>query len=194
MKNQNGKIISIRSSGVAMPIRCGRAVLPSGLAGGMAWLVMVVLALSAGSAAARTLMDRYSFTTDATDSVGTNNCTVFGAGRISGGMLNLDYPTGTIDELRIYNGELTIDQIRASRAAGPDTITKAPPAEDRNNNDFTTVPDGYGAMHTTSHLAGKMADGDNLLFADSHVQWRNWTDKLTTNRTGACSRIVYFWW
>jgi hypothetical protein len=35
------------------------------------------------------------------------------------------FPTGTIAEVRIYNGELTIDQIRASFAAGPANIPLA---------------------------------------------------------------------
>jgi prepilin-type N-terminal cleavage/methylation domain-containing protein/prepilin-type processing-associated H-X9-DG protein len=74
------------------------------------------------------------------------------------------------------------------------TITTAPWQPNRNNNNFSAVPDGYGDMHTTTHLVGKRADGNNLLFADGHVQWRQWTDDLTTNRTGACSGIVYFWW
>jgi len=112
------------------------------------------------------------------------------------------YYTNVTESLRpagytalVPNGVVLMNPPLSQRVIIADvTITTAPLAANRNNNNFNMVPDGYGDMHTTSHLVGKMADGNNLLFADSHVQWRNWKDNLTTNRTGACSRIVYFWW
>jgi hypothetical protein len=96
MKKQN---ILISSSALfscaAAFIRSGMAALPSRLAGGTAWLVMAFLALSAGPASAQTLMDRYSFTTDASDSVGANNGTLQGDASIaSGGGLSLDGGAG----------------------------------------------------------------------------------------------------
>ena len=92
MKNQNSKFISFPSSSAAASIRYGRAVRPARLAGAMAWLAVAFLALSAGPVSAQTLMDRYSFIADATDSVGSNNGTVYGSGTISDG-LNLDGET-----------------------------------------------------------------------------------------------------
>jgi prepilin-type N-terminal cleavage/methylation domain-containing protein len=74
------------------------------------------------------------------------------------------------------------------------TITTATLRPNRNNDEFAVVPDGYGGLHTTSHLVKRVADGNKLLFADGHVAWRPWTDPLTTTRTDACSSIVYFWW
>jgi prepilin-type N-terminal cleavage/methylation domain-containing protein len=74
------------------------------------------------------------------------------------------------------------------------TITTELLQPNRNNDNFTKVPDGYGDLHTTSHLVRNRADGDNLLFADGHVAWRPWPDPLTVPRTPACSGIVYFWW
>jgi prepilin-type N-terminal cleavage/methylation domain-containing protein len=97
--------------------------------------------------------------------------------------------------LLVPNGIVTMNPPLSQRVIIADvTITTAPLTANRNKNNFNAVPDGFGVMHTTSHLVGGMADGNNLLFADSHVQWRNWSDSLTTNRTGACSGLTYFWW
>ena len=75
------------------------------------------------------------------------------------------------------------------------TITTQVLAHNRDGDNFAVVPDGYGDLHTTSHLVGRRADGNNLLFGDAHVKWRTWDDPQTAQRTqGACSGITWFWW
>jgi prepilin-type N-terminal cleavage/methylation domain-containing protein len=60
---------------------------------------------------------------------------------------------------------------------------------------FIHLVDGNGGLHTTTHLNRNVSDGDNLLFADSHVQWRNWKDPLTAARTPGCyNGNFFFWW
>jgi len=108
MSHQN-KIISLSppSSTVAAPLRYG-----------IAWLVMALLALCAGPAAAQTLTHRYSFTggssvTNAIDSVGAANGTFVGAAQVQSNALVLDgasavsLPAGIINST--YTNGLTIE-------------------------------------------------------------------------------------
>jgi prepilin-type N-terminal cleavage/methylation domain-containing protein len=68
--------------------------------------------------------------------------------------------------------------------------------DNRYKDTFVNLVDGYNGVHVTSHLAGTIADGNNLLFADAHVAWRPWKDPLTTPRTPGClnGSEFYFWW
>jgi hypothetical protein len=126
MKNQSsvvspfaqpvGDAASPRFSGAGGPRR--KAVLQSVLAGGTTWLVVGLLALSAGSASAQTLTHRYSFTggnsvTNAVDSVGTATGTFTGNAQVQSNALVLDgfssvlLPAGTIDAT--YSNGLTVE-------------------------------------------------------------------------------------
>ena len=57
-----------------------------------------------------------------------------------------------------------------------------------------------GHYEDTSHVNGQFPDGNNLLFADSHVDWRPFLDPRATARTeqdgtiGAANGITVFWW
>jgi prepilin-type N-terminal cleavage/methylation domain-containing protein/prepilin-type processing-associated H-X9-DG protein len=71
-------------------------------------------------------------------------------------------------------------------------------------NRFVHCVDGVSPPYITdsSHLSGTSPDGNNLLFADSHVEWRAFNDPNTIVRStgngggtvGAAGGIMYFWW
>jgi prepilin-type N-terminal cleavage/methylation domain-containing protein/prepilin-type processing-associated H-X9-DG protein len=67
--------------------------------------------------------------------------------------------------------------------------------------DYLDVDNGFGDACPTSHLNRTLADGNNLLFADSHVEWRSLSDPNVYVRStdtggapGAAGGIVFFWW
>ncbi len=72
------------------------------------------------------------------------------------------------------------------------------------SNKFVHCADGVSPPYITdsSHLNGTKPDGNNLLFADSHVEWRPFNDPNTVVRStgngggsvGAAGGIMYFWW
>jgi prepilin-type N-terminal cleavage/methylation domain-containing protein/prepilin-type processing-associated H-X9-DG protein len=72
------------------------------------------------------------------------------------------------------------------------------------SNKFVHCVDGVSPPYVTdsSHLNGTKPDGNNLLFADSHVEWRPFSDPSVTVRStgngggtvGAAGGIMYFWW
>src|SRR5580658_4265162 len=72
------------------------------MANRIAFLMLALLVFPVVPCFAQTLMDRYSFTTDASDSVGTNNGTLFGDAVVQNNALVLDgeayvsLPPGTI--------------------------------------------------------------------------------------------------
>ena len=74
------------------------------------------------------------------------------------------------------------------------TVSSPPYSSIRANNDFRDVVNGAGDPCPTSHLNGRVADGDNLLFADSHVAWRPFVDITTVVRAAPPAGIIYFWW
>jgi hypothetical protein len=82
------------------------------------------------------------------DMDGTNDQQSLIGANVGGGIP----PTGTIDEFRIYSGELTIDQIRASLAAGPTNIPLV---------DGTINPGAITSVSVSVHadfIAGTVAD------------------------------------
>ena len=69
-------------------------------------------------------------------------------------------------------------------------------------NQWSQCPDGENPpyLEDTSHLNGRIADGNNLLFADSHVDWRPLADPNYQPRSqdggsiGPAFGLTYFWW
>ncbi|MHB8520450.1 MAG: hypothetical protein ACYDH9_06800 [Limisphaerales bacterium] len=53
---------------------------------------------------------------------------------------------------------------------------------------ITKIVGGWVKPHRTSHLNGTRPAGGNILFIDSHVEWRNFRNM--TNRVGDPT----FWW
>jgi prepilin-type N-terminal cleavage/methylation domain-containing protein/prepilin-type processing-associated H-X9-DG protein len=68
------------------------------------------------------------------------------------------------------------------------TISSGANENDRTRNRYTGINGGW-AGHQTSHLAGKLPDGGNLLFLDSHVEWKRFA-KMVVRTDGDPS----FWW
>jgi len=61
---------------------------------------------------------------------------------------------------------------------------------DRTQNRYRDIKGGWtGGLHRTSHLAGNLPTGGNLLFLDGHVQWRKF-DKMLVRTVGSPA----FWW
>jgi type II secretory pathway pseudopilin PulG len=87
----------------------------------------------------------------------------------------------------------TINPPLSKRVIIADAMVSMPPySEIRDQNDFRDVVNGFNDPCPTSHLSGRVADGNNLLFADSHISWRPLSDNDTTVR--AIPGNIYFWW
>ena len=61
-------------------------------------------------------------------------------------------------------------------------------------NNFTRIVSTSGIVpfHTTSHLNGTRAAGGNILFADSHVAWRNLRQMQIRHRAGGNRPAFWF--
>ncbi|MBI2925874.1 MAG: type II secretion system protein [Verrucomicrobia bacterium] len=68
------------------------------------------------------------------------------------------------------------------------TISDGENEKDRTRNRYTKVNGGW-AGHQSPHLAGKLPEGGNLLFADGHTEWRKFA-KMYVRTDGGPS----FWW
>jgi len=101
------------------------------------------------------------------------------------------HPAAFTDE---STGEM-VNPPLSQRVIIADAMVSMPPySEIRDQNDFRDVVNGAGDPCPTSHLNGRVADGDNLLFADSHVAWRPFVDITTVVRAVPSAGIIYFWW
>jgi|ERR1700722_2469176 len=100
-------------------------------------------------------------------------------------------------------GTETINPPLAQRVIIADAMTSNNPYfVNKASNKFVHCVDGVSPPYITdsSHLNGTKPDGNNLLFADSHVEWRPFNDPNTVVRStdgngpGAAGGIMYFWW
>lgn len=61
-------------------------------------------------------------------------------------------------------------------------------------NNFTRIVSTSGIVpfHTTSHLNGRFPAGGNVLFADSHVSWRNFREMRMRYQAGGSRPAFWF--
>jgi prepilin-type processing-associated H-X9-DG protein len=86
-----------------------------------------------------------------------------------------------------------------------DAINSNDYAENKAQCGFVHCHDGVNPPYYTdsSHLNGVLPDGNNMLFADSHVDWRPFASPYLVVRSstdwagttwGAAFGVMYFWW
>jgi len=101
------------------------------------------------------------------------------------------------------NGTVTLNPPLSQRVIISDACNStAAYSRTKTANVFVHCPDGVQPPYytDTSHLNGILPDGNNLLFADSHVAWRPFLDPNFVVRSddngalGAADGIMYFWW
>lgn len=56
---------------------------------------------------------------------------------------------------------------------------------------WDSIQGGYNKAHTTSHIAGSVPAGGNVVFLDSHVEWRPFSQMSV--RTVATGAPFFFW-
>jgi prepilin-type N-terminal cleavage/methylation domain-containing protein len=83
-----------------------------------------------------------------------------------------------------YNQTLSEQGKASAREMGFDAIL-----QDAGSQSFTSVKGGYAVPHTTSHLKNAVPAGQNIMYCDSHVEWRNF---VQTKATKASSGPI-FW-
>jgi prepilin-type N-terminal cleavage/methylation domain-containing protein/prepilin-type processing-associated H-X9-DG protein len=107
------------------------------------------------------------------------------------------HPSGYTYDGEHYNPPLS------QRVIIADATTSNPPFHPQKNlNVFVRCHDGVSPPYITdsSHLSGNLPDGNNMLFADSHVDWRPFSDPNLIVRSedggavGPADGIMYFWW
>jgi len=118
------------------------------------------------------------------------------------------YPTNMTESLHpsgyFVNGE-RVNPPLTQRVLIADAMTSNNPYfANKAANRFVHCVDGVSPPYVTdtSHLDGTRPDGNNLLFADSHVEWRPFNDPTVQVRStpngggsvGAAGNIMYFWW
>ena len=117
------------------------------------------------------------------------------------------YPTNMTDSLHpggyMVDGQ-NVNPPLSQRVLVADAMTSNDYNENKNLVSFVHCHDGVFPPYITdsSHLNGTTADGNNMLFADSHVDWRNLHDPNLVVRStgngggtvGPASGIMYFWW
>ena len=54
---------------------------------------------------------------------------------------------------------------------------------------FTRIQGGWSKLHETSHMAGKIPAGGNLLFLDGHAEWKKFKQMKVRS-----TYYPYFWW
>jgi prepilin-type N-terminal cleavage/methylation domain-containing protein/prepilin-type processing-associated H-X9-DG protein len=99
------------------------------------------------------------------------------------------------------NGE-TFNPPLSQRVIIADATTSNTGKSPKSSNVFVHCHDGNNPPYYTdsSHLNGTLPDGNNLLFADSHVEWRPFNDPNLVVRSeyggvvGPAFGIMYFWW
>ncbi|HTA31409.1 MAG TPA: hypothetical protein VK731_13035, partial [Candidatus Cybelea sp.] len=117
------------------------------------------------------------------------------------------YPTNMTESLHpsgyFVNGQ-RVNPPLAQRVLIADAMTSNDYSANKNAVTYVHCHDGVSPPYITdsSHLNGTKADGVNLLFADSHVDWRKLNDPNLVVRStgngggtvGAAGGIMYFWW
>ncbi|MBI4662770.1 MAG: type II secretion system protein [Verrucomicrobia bacterium] len=73
--------------------------------------------------------------------------------------------------------------------AADGTISNGLNERERSRNRYTGIRGGWSKAHDTAHLAGKLPAGGNLLFLDSHAEWRKF-EKMLVRTDGDPT----FWW
>jgi prepilin-type N-terminal cleavage/methylation domain-containing protein/prepilin-type processing-associated H-X9-DG protein len=100
-------------------------------------------------------------------------------------------------------GVVTVNPPISQRVIIADAMNSNPPfGRTKADNVFVHCHDGVNPPYITdsSHLNGTRPDGNNMLFADSHVDWRPFNDPNLVVRSenagsiGAAGGIMYFWW
>jgi prepilin-type N-terminal cleavage/methylation domain-containing protein/prepilin-type processing-associated H-X9-DG protein len=118
------------------------------------------------------------------------------------------YPTNMTASL--HPGGYTADGVNynpplSQRVLIADAMTSNNPYyATKSENTFVHCVDGVTPPYITdsSHLSGRRPAGNNMLFADSHVDWRPFNDANLVVRStgngggsiGAAGGIMYFWW
>jgi len=69
------------------------------------------------------------------------------------------------------------------------TISNGLNENDRTRNRYTGIRGGWSKLHDTPHMVGKMPTGGNLLFLDSHAEFRKFP-KMNVRTDGDPT----FWW
>lgn len=74
----------------------------------------------------------------------------------------------------------------ATNASETELVADCVISEVPDTNNFTRISSTSGRVkfHTTSHLNGKRPAGGNLLFCDTHVQWRNFREMALRTARG----------
>lgn len=90
--------------------------------------------------------------------------------------------------IRIGNREILFSPSEREMIADA-TISNGSNMRDRWKNRYTDINGGWEG-HRTAHLGnGSMPVGGNIVFLDSHVEWRNF-EKMTVRSSGP----TFFWW
>jgi prepilin-type N-terminal cleavage/methylation domain-containing protein/prepilin-type processing-associated H-X9-DG protein len=106
------------------------------------------------------------------------------------------HPSGYTFDGETYNPPLSQRVIIADATVS--NTGKSP----KSSNVFVHSHDGISPPDylDSSHLNGNLPDGNNMLFADSHVDWRPFNDANLVirseygNAVGPAGGIMYFWW
>jgi prepilin-type N-terminal cleavage/methylation domain-containing protein len=99
-------------------------------------------------------------------------------------------------------GTITVNPPLSQRVIIADATTSNTGFKPKSANSFVHCHNGVSPPNYTdsSHLQGTKPDGNNLLFADSHVDWRPFNDPNLVVRSsdngalGPAGGIMYFWW
>ena len=105
----------------------------------------------------------------------------------------------------VEGGSLTVNPPLSQRVIIADAINSNDDGGTKAQNVYVHCHDGVNPPYYTdsSHLNGHIPDGNNLLFADSHVDWRPFMDPTLVVRSssdyagttiGPADGVMYFWW
>lgn len=140
--------------------------------------------------------DLWTFTTGQAGEIATDNATGYrvigyavafqGAGRVHATNITESFNP---KPWRMSDGTF-IDPGASERVISADgTISNGQTEVDRSRNRYVGIRGGWSQPHNTPHLNQSMPAGGNLLFLDSHVEWRKF-QQMRVRTTGDPA----FWW
>ena len=94
----------------------------------------------------------------------------------------------------LLTGKEFLSRLIVTNASEVEVVADCVISEYPDTNNFTRIVSTSGIVpfHTSSHLNGTRAAGGNILFADSHVAWRNFRDMKLRHRAGGSRPAFWF--